>query len=258
MRDLSTNQNVIVSGGKVYADKNGDGKIQKSEEINTPRKAALVEAADYISTYFEPRALGPMSQDRSIESKGSLNQVELKEFEGAGTDVNRNKLLEHLAYFDSNGDGKISLRENFGSWKSLRYGLLKSVTLTAGSAVFFGLMAGTGLTIHLDKLPRPKGSTGIYGKDGNLNPEKFEFFMKAFEAKADETGVMTQDQAKAVIAKQIDLGMVPKRQFGSFYDLCEKMNNGKTVTVDQVRWLYDGSLMWRAASMTGHDGHNTL
>ena len=33
---------------RVYADKNGDGKIAKSEQINSSRKDALLAAAGYV------------------------------------------------------------------------------------------------------------------------------------------------------------------------------------------------------------------
>ena len=260
LHDKTTKQDVIVTDGQVYADKNGDGKIAKSEQISTPRKEALLTAAGYIDQYFVAKVPGTVSQDGSVVSNGSLTKVELKEFEGGGTPTRRNRLQEHLAFFDVNGDGKIAMGESFKSWRALGFSKLKSATLTAGSTVVFGGRPWNGMKVDLASMNdwRPKGTTGIYDKDGNIDQVKFDKFIGAFEKHADAQGVLSTEMAKAVVTEQANLGSVPKRQFDSFYAVCEYMNKSKTVTVDQVRWLYDGSLLYRAAGTPDNEGHAPL
>jgi hypothetical protein len=68
-----------------------------------------------------------------------------------------------------------------------------------------------------------------------------------FAKAADERGVLSQTNAAAILAESQKLGVVPKGQFKTLFELASKMNDGKAnVTVDQLRWAYDGSLAWRA------------
>ena len=262
LHDRQTNRHVIVQGDRVYADRDGDRKIAKRDEIGAaalgPRHGALVEAAEYIVRFCDPRVPGIANADGSIVSGGSLNMVEQEEFEsGKGTAEQRTLLAHHLSFFDGRNRGTITLGDNYRGWRSLGFGRLRALVQTVVSAAIFGWRHGGTIVIAGIGRDRPKGATGIYGEDGNIDEEKWAQFQAAFE-RAGNGRILTQDEARAVLAEQVTLGLVPKGQFRSLFRVCERMNRAKTITIDEIRWLYDASLFYRAASMTDDGGKRTL
>ena len=262
LRHRQTNLRVIVQDGRVYADMDNDGKIGKGDEVGAsalgPRHAALVEAARDIDRFADPRVPGAVNADDSVVSGGTLNAAEQQEFEsGAGTAAERGHLAQHLAFFDRRNKGIISLADNYRGWRGLGFGRLRALMQAVLSAAIFGWRhAGTIVIAEIGK-DRPSGATGIYGPDGNIDEQKWADFHAAF-ARVARDGVLTQDQARAILAQQAALGFVPKGQFRSLFRVCEHMNGAKTITLDEIRWLYDASLFYRTASLTDHRGRRTL
>jgi hypothetical protein len=169
----------------------------------------------------------------------------------------RPDLLGHLDFFDRrDGDGMISLGENYSSWRDLGYGVLKSLTLTVGSAVVFGRLAD-GMAIDVERIfeKRPRGSTGIYAPDGNVNQARLAEFAVMFDRSA--TGVLTHEELKHALDRA-QLGTVPRRQFQSLLLLTERLNRSKTVTKSQFLGLFDNSLFWLAASIPDKHGRRRL
>lgn len=260
MHDCVTDTDVIVADGKAYTDRDGDGRIARTDEAQHVRQPALVEGARYIDAYFDSRVPGLRTPDGSIISNGALNAQELREFASSpGTSTRRSLLLEHLAFFDRGNSGRIGLRENYDSWRALGFGVLKALKLTLGSALVFGGRPQNGFSIDLATLNqrRPVGSTGIYDKNGNLDEARLAELCHVLGAAAVE-GLVPHDKARSIMSEWVKLGPVPRRQFESLFTLAEKMNGSRTITLDQVRWLYDGSLLWRASSMADTQGRRTL
>ena len=85
----------------------------------------------------------------------------------------------------------------------------------------------------------------------------FEQGSHALGAAAVE-GMVPQDKARSIMSEWARLGPVPRRQFESLFTLAERMNGSRTITLDQIRWLYDGSLLWRASSMADMRGRRAL
>jgi peroxygenase len=257
-----TSQDVIVEGARVYADINGDKRIAKNEEIGPSalgsRYDVLIEATRFIERFCDTRVPGITNADGTIVSGARLNATEQLDFEsGDGTPETRTRLFEHLSFFDQKNSGTVSPGDNYRGWRSLGFGVFKSLQLAAGSAAVFGRRHGGTVIIAEIGTSRPSGATGIYDRDGNIDEARWAQFRAAFERTA-RSGVLTQDDAKAVLAEQVTLGTVPRRQFGSLYAVCEKMNGTKTITIDQMRSLYDGSLLYRAASLTDDSGRRRL
>jgi Caleosin related protein len=260
MHDAVTNADVIVADGLAHEDLDGDGRIARTDEMQTVRQRDLVDAARYIHTYFDSRVPGVRIPGSSIVSNGALNVVERREFERApGVSARRSLLLEHLAFFDRSNSGRVSLRHNYDSWRALGFSVIRACTLTLGSAVVFGGGLHNGFSIDLGGIHarRPKGSTGIYDEDGNLDEARLSELCRVLGAAAVE-GVVSHDRARATLSEWVTLGSVPRRQFESFFALAEKMNGSRTITLNQVRWLYDGSLFWRASSMADPQGRRAL
>src|SRR5687768_17777521 len=106
----SSNQHFIVDGQKVFADVNGDGKIARSEEVSTPLKGKLVEAAQYFADYYDLPIHGTPNKDGTILSGGRLNDTDAASFSSAsGVKIGRSALERHLDFFDGSQDGKITV-----------------------------------------------------------------------------------------------------------------------------------------------------
>lgn len=262
LHDRQTDRRVIVEGGHVYADVDGDRRIGKNDELSAsalgPRHGALVEAARYIDQCFDRRVPGVTTADGTIVSGATLNAVEQEEFEsGKGTAVERGHLAHHLSFFDARNTGIINLGDNYHGWRTLGFGRLRAALQTVVSAAVFGWRRGGTIVIAEIGRDRPSGATGIYGPDGNIDEARWAQFLAAFERVARH-GILTEDEARAILADQVTLGTVPKGQFRSLFRVCERMNRSKTITIDEIRWLYDASLLYRAASMTDDGGQRTL
>lgn len=247
----------IVAGVDVHADLDADGRISRDDRYDGEAAAALRAGAAWLDAYFEPPFPGARSADPAISSGGPLNAVEAAAFAaGRPVPAKRPDLLGHLDFFDRRDrDGRISLGENYRGWRDLGYGAWKAITLTIGSAVVFG-RPGDGWAIDVERIGerRPRGSTRIYGPDGNVDQARLAEFAAAF----DGGGVLTHDQLRAALTAKAALGTVPRRQFESLCLLTERMNGSKTVTREQFVGLFDNSLFWTAASLTDAAGKRRL
>jgi len=66
---------------------------------------------------------------------------------------------------------------------------------------------------------------------------------------------ISQEEARAIIERRASLGMVSSGQFRSLFKVCERVNNGRTITREQFQMLFEGTLLVYAASYPGRDGH---
>jgi hypothetical protein len=254
------NQYFIVAGGRVYANVNGDGRIRKADRYAGPAEGPLLAAARYFADYYEAPFPGAPSQDAEITSGGRLNDREAARFaiDLDGVVAKRPDILGHLDFFDRvDSDGMITLRENYHGWRSLGFGILRSLLLTLGSALIFGRL-GDGFGIDVERIAekRPRGSTGIYGSDGNVDRTRLAAFAAAFDGSPN--GVLSHDQLEAALAERVTLGRVPRRQFRSLLALTGRINGSKTVTRDQFLGLFDNSLFWTVASLPDRSGRRRL
>lgn len=250
----------VVEGDAVYADLDGDGRITRTERYTGDAAAALLAAARELDQVFEVPYAGAKGADPFVTSGGRLNTREAAAFAGtAGVPVKRPDLLAHLDFFDRHdGDGRICLSENYRGWRDLGYGVWKALTLTIGSAAVFGRI-GDRFAIDVERIGerRPRGSTGIYGADGNVDAARLAAFAAAFD-RAPGGGVLTHDELRAALAAKAALGTVPRRQFESLCLLTEKLNGSKTVTREQFLGLFDNSLFWTVVSLADSAGKRRL
>ena len=122
---------------------------------------------------------------RRSPAVGPLNDREAARFaiDPDGVVAKQQDILGHLDFFDHvDSDGMITLRENYHGWRSLGFGRLRSLLLTLGSALIFGRV-GDGFGIDVERIAekRPRGSTGIYGSDGNVDRTRLAAFAAAFD-----------------------------------------------------------------------------
>lgn len=262
LHDIQTGRHVIVDSGHVYADRAGTGRISRHDEAGEDllggRRQALIDAAAFIAGVYDPRVPGGTAAEGSVVSGGSLNAVERDEFgSAAGTPAERTRLAEHLAFFDGRQTGRIGLRDGYRGWRALGLGAVRACVQTAGTALVFGWRHGGTIIVSDIGRVRPSGATGIYDRDGNIDEARWGRLREACQ-QASAQGVLDRHRVRAIIEAPGALGRVPTRQFASFFLVCERMNGTSAITIDQLRWLYDGSLLYRAASKPGDDGRRTL
>lgn len=251
-------QHFIVDGDSVYADLDRDGRIGRSDRYVGVAAPALLAAARHFDEFYDAPFPGARSLDPEITSGGRLNDKELAKFSGdaRGIVAKRPDLMAHLDFFDrARCDGMITLRENYNGWRDLGYGVMKSLMLTLGAAVVFGRVSdGFGIDVERIAEKRPKGSTRIYGPDGNVDQARLAQFAAAF----GPAGVLTHEELRAALARHVALGTVPRRQFESLFLLTERINGSKVVTKEQFLGLFDNSLFWAAASLPQKAGGRRL
>jgi hypothetical protein len=254
-----TGRTYVVKGGEVYGDKDGDGKIAKSERLTSDPQgtslAAIKNTADYFGKYFDNPYPGTKGIDAGLKSGGLLNAKEVDQFEKdpKGVVESRSELWGHVDFFDRKDvDGRVTVKENWDGWRALGYGFMRSAFGTAASAVIFG-SARDGFAIDVEEIQkrRPKGSSGLYDKDtGRLDKAKMAEYLAEFDKKG---GTLTHDELQEVLKKKANLGRVPKGQFQSLLELCEKMNGSKTITKAQFQGAFDSSLLYLAAEYNGNE-----
>ena len=240
--EVASGRRFIVEDHQVYEDL--AGRIARRFPTEKFPDGLFVAVGEFYGL-AGGRVPGLTSQDGRFMSGAILNAPEQARFEGEGVEASRTLLQEHLSFFDPQGTGSISFVDNYCGWRALGFGPLQSMVSTIGSSAVFGWREGG--TIVIDKIAtnRPQGATGLYDAEGFLDEDKWQQFLGAFSEVAED-GVLTHDQARQVLASQTQLGKIPARQFESLYFVAGQMNGAPTVSLEQIGWLYDGSLMWRA------------
>ncbi len=154
--------------------------------------------------------------------------------------MTRTRLQAHLDFFDNNGDGVVSFGENRAGWQRLGFTSLQATIKALTSSLIFG----RGFSIDIARIlqRRQAGTSGVYDGSGELDRQKLHPYLDAFK-----NGPLSQDAFRKVIDAHAHLGTVANGQFKSFFQLCEKVNGSKTVTLEQLTQLYDGTLFEQTA-----------
>jgi hypothetical protein len=272
--DTISKRPYIVEGDKVYAARD-DGMISRKDVLfkTSDRYGAMIAAAAYFNDIFLNKMPGNTTPSGEVVSGATLDQVELAQFAGSsGTKALRPALEHHLSHWDPEGKGSFGLIRNYRGWRQLpcgpsgdKFTVTGAMKQAAGSWGVFTFRrfqnAGAGvlgsiigaastlgrLDIHSINQSRWPGSTGIYDKFGNIDEAKWAVLEAGLRKVADESGTVPLETAKAVLADIAPkLGFVAGRQWESFWLVATGMNRANTVTIDQFRWNFDGSLMERA------------
>jgi Caleosin related protein len=238
LRDCHTGTYCVVDTNerKVY----GDGLAPDLVE------RALASASDYMGYFVRP-VPGTATPDGKFLVRGGLNQGEVAAL-AAGRQVRpeRTALELHLDFFDLDGDGTITLAENYRGWRALGFSRFAAALKAFFAALFFGFR------IDIDLIARRR-SSGIFRKDGGIDQDRLAAFIAEFDAGGG--GELGFEQVRAALKKHSTGGIVSRGQFSSLFAVCKRMNGGRSViTKAQFVGLFDGSLLWLAASMTDNAG----
>ena len=256
---------VVEAGERIYTRNGADSLIRRETPADPQRHpvAELRAAAKFFDAYFLVPFSGIATDDGRFVSRGRLNVQEARTFDaGQGIPGRRSALKEHLDFFDQEpADGRITLRENFRGWRALGFGWFRAALQTFLSSVLFGRVADR-FAIDIERIgeKRKGGNTGIYDASGEVDPARLAAFLADFDRAAAQAGTLAipQDEAKAIIDRHAKLGMVSSGQFRSLFAVCERINDGKTITRAQFEMLFERSLLVYAASFPERDGRSGI
>jgi caleosin-related protein len=228
---------VDMKAGKAYGDGLAPALVER----------AVASASDY-ARYFVRPVPGTATPDGEFLVRGGLTRREAAAL-AAGRQVRpeRTALELHLDFFDLDGDGTISLTENYRGWRALGFSRVAAVLKALLAALFFGFRIDT------DRIARRRyASSGIFRKDGGIDQTRLAPYLAEFD---DAGGELSFAQALSALERHSDPGLVSRGQFRSLFAVCKRMNGGRGVlTKAQFAGLFDGSLLWQSASMTNNAG----
>ena len=254
---------LVEDGGPVYTHRAGERLLRKDVPADPQRDPVdeLRAAVKFFDAYFLAPFCGIATNDGRFVSRGRLNSRETGKFNsGEGIPGRRPELEEHLGFFDhSPADGVITLRENFVGWRALGYGTFAAAVQAFGSGLVFGRIRDF-LAIDIARIGEKRSGsdkrTRIYDDAGELDAAWLKLFLDDFDkaAQASRTLAISHDEALEIVQRYAAPGAVSRRQFGSLFKVCTRLNNGKTITREQFQALFEGTFLVMAASFPERDG----
>jgi peroxygenase len=247
---------VDAASRRAWADHDRDGRFEDGESLTGEALEEALRAAAQIERLFMAPIPGATTLDGTFEVWGVASPSEMQALtRGGSIEAQRSKLAQHLDFFDVDRDGKISVSETFRGFRSVGVGLLASFVKALAVAVLFGKLRD-GFAVDIDAIgaTRYPSPTGIYDRNGHLDEAKLAEFLAEF---ARRGGALSNDELMTHLEKK-GIGTVSKRQFQSLVSVCTVINGTQTVTAQQFRALFDGTLLWQAASLTDHRGQRGL
>ncbi len=245
---------VDTESGKVYADKNGDGRIHAEEEVAGAKASDLLASARAYKRLFDEPVPGNRTPDERYDVRGPVTQEEQKQLAtGGAVDAERSALLLHLDFFDADLDGKITASENLAGWKRLKFGTAGALVKTGMSAAVFGRVR-EGMAIDVESIGahRYASTTGIYDAAGRIDHARLDEFLAAFDTAGRP---LSFDEVIVLLDRMSAKGTVSRGQFRSLFSVCKVLNKGaEVITREQFRGLFDGSLLHLAAATTDSEG----
>lgn len=252
-RDTQTRYVVDLAGGKVYSDRKEQGAISQANQVHGALADRVLASAREYCDFFDV-VPGNMTPDGKLEVRGSLTRGEHDAFASGRTVASeRPALLLHLDFFDGDLDGRITLAENYAGWRRLGLPWLAASFKALTSSLLFGSIKA-GLAIELDRLDgmRYASVTRVYDAAGRIDQAKLDAYLAAFDAAGRPLGF---GEVIELLDRSSATGFVSRSQFKSLFQVCERLNKGsKVITRSQFRGLFDGSLLWLAASTPDNAG----
>jgi hypothetical protein len=208
---------------------------------------ALVAATEY-EEYFVRAVPGTRTPDGKFFVRGGLTRAEAAALaNGRDVQAERTALELHLDFFDADGDGSITFMENYRGWRALGFTRLAAARKAFFAAIFFGLR------IDIDRIAGKRyPSSGIFRPGGGMDEGRLAPYLAEFDHAGGE---LSFAQVRSALERNADPGAVSRGQFRSLFAVCRRMNAGRdALTRAQFVGLFDGSLLWLAASMTNNAG----
>jgi hypothetical protein len=172
-------------------------------------------------------------------------------------------LQKHVAYFDTNGDGKVTLAETRQGLEDL--GLAKPLAYPAALAIngLLGSQTSGHRTFDVSvaniKAGKHPSDTGAIDAEGTFHPEVLDRIFQKYDH--DHSGALSQSELDALVADdKVDVkgNLGAKGEFGLLLKLAAdrtKVVNGKTepaISRERLQSFYDGTLFYQLAAKNGH------
>jgi hypothetical protein len=251
LRDSETGTHYVVdtAARTVCASLEERPRVSRADALAGALAERALAAATEYEEYFARAVPGTRTPDGKFLVRGGLKRAEAAAL-AAGRDVpaERTALELHLDFFDADGDGTITLAENYRGWRALGFSRFRAVLKALFAALVFGFR------IDIEGIAnRRYASSGVFRPGGGIDELRLAPYLAEFKDAGDELGFA---QVLAALERNADPGMVSRAQFRSLFAVCKRMNAGRdVVTRAQFVGLFDGSLFWQTASMTDHAGH---
>jgi hypothetical protein len=250
LRDCDTGTHYLVDTKAQLVCANLE-EVPRVSRANTVT-GALAERALAAATEYEDYFVRPVPGTRTPDGRflvgGGLTRAEAAAL-AAGRDVQveRTALELHLDFFDADGDGSIGFAENYHGWRALGFSRLRAALKAFLVGIFFGFR------IDIDRIAsRRYASSGVFRHGGGIDEGRLAPYLVEFD---DAGGELSFAQVLSALERHSDPGLVSRGQFRSLFAVCKRMNAGRDVlTRAQFEGLFDGSLLWQAASMTNNAG----
>jgi hypothetical protein len=251
LRDCATRTYFLVdtTARSVCADLDERGAVRRADRPDAAlAERALASASDYAE-YFARAVPGTRTPDGKFLVRGPLTQAERAALQ-AGGDVptERPALHLHLDFFDPDLDGRITLGENYRAWRGLGFSRFGAAVKALFSALFFGWPA-----IEIERIgARRHAGTGIFDRQGAIDEACRAPYLAQFDAAGGE---LSFGQVLDLLERHSAEGIVSRAQFRSLFAVCKRQNgNRDVITKSQFNGLFDGSLLWQAASTPNSAG----
>lgn len=166
-----------------------------------------------------------------------------------------NALQRHLSFFDSEGDGKVTLQENFRGLRDLGIPSLLALpfaiaingamaTPTAGYPSFTLKLAHIDAGMH-------GSDSGLYDDEGRFDSDRFERWFSTWDKNGD--GALDLKELAQRLFKETDLfdlfgSVASGGEFGALFLVAAEQ--GK-ISKERMRELYEGELFYAVAAARG-------
>lgn len=221
-----------------------DGTIEQAEKIFQAFSSSSSTAAPAVSL----RSASSSSVERAEECAPQL----------AIAWQDMTALQRHLAFFDLDGDGKITLVETFDGLRDL--GMAPPLALPAAIAINSAMATPTAgypsLTIDLANIEAGiHGSdSGLYGNDGEFLEERFDRWFSKWDK--DQDGALNVQELAQRLYQEMDLfdlfGVIASGgEYAALYMIAAE--DGK-ISKARMRGLFTGTLFYQLAFTRGSLG----
>jgi len=260
LRECDTGTSFVVDtlAGRVCADSSGRGGAGWADEPDPELVSHVLASARQYAQCYARAVPGTYTPDLAFQVRGPLTQAEQATLAAGGAVASERPPLQlHLDFFDADLDGWITLSEGYRAWRALGFSTLAALLKTVLSALVFGqFVAGWPrlLAIDITRLTRRRyASTGIFLQDGSIDAARLQSCLSRFDAALGRR--LSFDETIALLDSVSQPGAISHSQFRSLFAVCRRLNgNVDVINKAQFIGLFDSSLLWRVASMTGSTG----
>lgn len=163
----------------------------------------------------------------------------------------RTALQRHVDFFDSNGDGRITLADTYSGFRRLGIGVTRSAVFGLLINAVLGPMTSKRptFTVNTSRIHASihRSDTGVYDAAGRFSKTRFEELFTRHDVDGD--GALDEAELAGMFARnRTDLAghLVSRTEFGLLLELAGEVRDGRRLlTRERLHDFYDGSLFYK-------------